>query len=196
MVTAPVADLRAVIEGKRAQAFEPAFDALTKAFAIGAAAARKAQVEREGQHVVTDSSIVYADRTRTVNVSGNFRIVPGSSQAPIEGKGTANYNLAERSGRLTNAEVTVEEGGVELVGVHLRPPVLRADDRDLPADVLGEDERLAGGVRHRLHRQAASTRSLLSAVRRRRMARCRSWDARDSEMAMARPMLFRERDSM
>ena len=31
MVTAPVADLRAVIEGKRAQAFEPAFDALTKA---------------------------------------------------------------------------------------------------------------------------------------------------------------------
>src|SRR4051812_22034737 len=87
------------------------FDALTKAFAIAAAAARKAQVEREGQRVVTDSTIVYADRTRSVNVSGNFRIVPGENQAPIAGTGSANYNLAERSGRLTNATVTVEEGG-------------------------------------------------------------------------------------
>ena len=31
MITAPIADLRAVIERKDAQAFEPAFDALTKA---------------------------------------------------------------------------------------------------------------------------------------------------------------------
>ncbi|HJQ20237.1 MAG TPA: putative LPS assembly protein LptD [Gemmatimonadaceae bacterium] len=87
------------------------FDALTKAFAIAAATARKAQVEREGQRVVTDSNIVYADKTRTVNVSGNFHIVPGEGQAPIAGAGNANYNLSERSGRLTNATVTVEESG-------------------------------------------------------------------------------------
>ena len=87
------------------------FDALTKAFAIAAAAARKAQVEREGQRVVTDSTIVYHERTRTVSVSGNFQIAPGGGQQPIAGVGTAQYNLSERSGRLTNATVTVEESG-------------------------------------------------------------------------------------
>jgi hypothetical protein len=87
------------------------FDALTKAFAIAAAAAQKAMVEREGQRVVTDSTIVYTDRTRSVNVSGHFEIVPGGGQAPIAGAGTANYNLAERSGRLTNATVVTEEQG-------------------------------------------------------------------------------------
>ena len=87
------------------------FDALSKAFAIAAASAHKAQVEREGQRVVTDSSIIYADRTRSVNVNGNFRISPGSGQPPIAGVGQAQYNLSERSGRLTNATVTVEESG-------------------------------------------------------------------------------------
>ena len=89
------------------------FDALAKAFAIAAAAARRAQVEREGQHVVTDSNIVYIDRTRSVSVSGNFRIAPGEGQPTIEGKGTAEYNLAQRSGRLTNSFVKVEESGQE-----------------------------------------------------------------------------------
>jgi hypothetical protein len=88
------------------------FDALTKAMAILAAATRAAIVEREGQRVVTDSLILYSDRTRSVNVRGRrFEIVPGGGQAPISGTGTASYNLAERSGRLTNATLTVEETG-------------------------------------------------------------------------------------
>ena len=87
------------------------FDALTKAFAIAAAAAQRAQVEREGQRVITDSNIVYIDRTRTVNVNGNFQISPGAGQPPIAGVGQAQYNLSERAGRLTNATVTVEESG-------------------------------------------------------------------------------------
>ena len=87
------------------------FDALTRAFAIAAAGARKAQVERESQRVVTDSNIVYLDRTRSVNVSGHFEIVPGGGQAPIAGAGSAQYNLAQRSGRLTNATVVTEEQG-------------------------------------------------------------------------------------
>jgi lipopolysaccharide transport LptD-like protein len=87
------------------------FDALNKAFAIAAAAANRAMVEREGQRVVTDSVIVYDDRTRTVNVSGSFQIAPGEGQPPIAGSGTAQYNLTERSGRLTNAAVTVDESG-------------------------------------------------------------------------------------
>lgn len=87
------------------------FDALTKAFAIAAAAARKAQVEREGQRIVTDSNIVYQDRSRIVNVSGHFEITAGPDQPPIAGVGSATYNLAERSGRLTNATVVSEEQG-------------------------------------------------------------------------------------
>ena len=38
-------------------------------------------------------------------------IIPGGGQAPISGTGTATYNLAERSGRVTNATITVEESG-------------------------------------------------------------------------------------
>ena len=87
------------------------FDAVTKAFAIAADAANRAIVEREGQRVTTDSLIVYDDRTRTVNVSGAFNISPGEGQPPIAGSGTAQYNLAERSGRLTNAAITVDESG-------------------------------------------------------------------------------------
>jgi hypothetical protein len=95
------------------------FDAISNTFTIATAAAiaaadtlaRRAQVEREGQRVVTDSSIVYEERTRTVNVNGRFEIVPGGGQAPIAGFGTATYNLAERAGRLTNATVTMEETG-------------------------------------------------------------------------------------
>lgn len=114
------------------------FDALTKAFAIAAAPAKKAQVEREGQLVVTDSSIIYADRTRTVNVSGNFRIVPGSGQPPIEGSGTANYNLVERSGRLTNATVTVEESGASwIIHSELGKTALGDSTRRIPARYYG-----------------------------------------------------------
>lgn len=87
------------------------YDALTRAFAIAASAARRAQVEREGQHVATDSVIVYRDDQDRVDVSGNFRITPGGAQPPIEGRGTANYDLRDRAGRLTNAQITVEESG-------------------------------------------------------------------------------------
>lgn len=87
------------------------YDAGTRAFAITADSARRAQVQREGQHVVTDSVIVYREAENRVDVSGRFRITPGAGQPPIAGSGTANYNLTEREGRLTNATVTVEESG-------------------------------------------------------------------------------------
>jgi hypothetical protein len=87
------------------------YDALSRAFAIAAGTARSAQVEREGQHVSTDSLIVYRDDQDRVDVSGRFRITPGGGQPPLVGSGTASYDLTERSGRLTNAQVTVEESG-------------------------------------------------------------------------------------
>jgi hypothetical protein len=87
------------------------YDAVSRALAIAASAARRAQVEREGQHVRTDSVIVYRDDQDRVDVSGNFRITPGGGQPPIEGRGTANYDLVERSGRLSNARIAFEESG-------------------------------------------------------------------------------------
>jgi hypothetical protein len=87
------------------------FDAVSKALAIAADAAKRAIVERDSQRVVTDSVIVYDDRTNRVNVSGRFNITLGSGQAPVQGTGTAEYDLAQRSGKLTNATMTVEEGG-------------------------------------------------------------------------------------
>jgi hypothetical protein len=87
------------------------FDAQDKALAIGAAGAKTAIVERDGQRVTTDSVIVYDDRTRNITVSGKFEIAPGGGQMPIAGSTTARYNLSERSGRIANARVTVEESG-------------------------------------------------------------------------------------
>lgn len=87
------------------------FDAVSKALAIAADAAKRAIVERDSQRVITDSVIVYDDRTNSVNVSGDFEFTMGRGQAPVQGRGTARYDLAQRSGRLTNARVTIEESG-------------------------------------------------------------------------------------
>lgn len=114
------------------------FDALSKAFAIAAAAARTAQVEREGQRIVTDSNIVYVDRTRSVSVSGNFRIAPGVDQPTIEGKGTADYNLSERSGRLTNSFVKVQESGQDwFIRSEIGKTALGDSARNIPARFYG-----------------------------------------------------------
>jgi hypothetical protein len=87
------------------------FDAVTKALAIAAATAQRAIVQRDSMRAVTDTQIVYDDRTNSVSVSGRFSIVLGEGQAPVQGSGTARYNLARRSGRLTNARTTVDESG-------------------------------------------------------------------------------------
>ncbi|EAU62142.1 hypothetical protein STIAU_4537 [Stigmatella aurantiaca DW4/3-1] len=63
-------------------------------------------------------------------------------------------DLQETAVRVDGQPVGVQgrqEGGVERVRVHLHAAILGADDGDLPAHVLREDERLAGGIRHRLH---------------------------------------------
>jgi len=85
------------------------FDAGSNAFTVAGGAAQRAQVERDGQRVDTDSLIVY--RERHVDVNGKFRMVPGGGQPPIAGFGAATYDLAGRSGRLTNAELTMDESG-------------------------------------------------------------------------------------
>jgi hypothetical protein len=87
------------------------FDATSKAIAIAAAAAKRAIVERDSQRIVTDSTIVYDQATSRVRISGHYSMTAGPGQAPIEGSGTATYDIGQRSGRLTNATMTVDESG-------------------------------------------------------------------------------------
>ena len=121
------------------------FDATAKAFAIAAAAANRAIVEREGQKVVTDSggSIIYSDRTRSVAVTGlpgqRFQIIPGAGQPPIVGMGTATYDLHERSGRLTNATITTpdEQGQRWFIRSEIGKTALGDSTRGIPPRFYG-----------------------------------------------------------
>src|SRR5687767_14620189 len=61
------------------------FDAVSKALAIAAAAAQKAIVQRDSMRAVTDTQIVYDDRSNSVSVKGRFEIVLGPGQAPVKG---------------------------------------------------------------------------------------------------------------
>ncbi|HEX8723993.1 MAG TPA: putative LPS assembly protein LptD [Gemmatimonadaceae bacterium] len=93
------------------------FDAVTQAIQIVAGEARTAAVQRGDQLVVTDSTIRYQSETRGITVTSRdtagagYLIVPGGGQAPITGRTTATYNLAERSGRINDASVTVDNSG-------------------------------------------------------------------------------------
>ncbi len=93
------------------------FDAVTQAIQIVAGEAGKAAVQRADQTVVTDSTIRYNSDTRGIIVTSRdtagagYVIVPGGGQAPITGRTTATYNLAERSGRINDASVTVDNSG-------------------------------------------------------------------------------------
>ncbi|HEU4989034.1 MAG TPA: putative LPS assembly protein LptD [Gemmatimonadaceae bacterium] len=93
------------------------FDALTQAIQIVAGTAHKAAVQRGDQTVVTDSTIRYNSQSRGITVTSRdtagagYVIVPGGGQAPITGRTTATYNLSERSGRINDASVKVDNGG-------------------------------------------------------------------------------------
>jgi len=93
------------------------FDALTQGIDLAAALAKKAAVQRGDQTVITDSTITYDSQSRGVTVTSRdtagagYVIVPGGGQAPISGKTTATYNLNERSGRINDASLAVDNGG-------------------------------------------------------------------------------------
>ncbi|MDE3126956.1 MAG: LPS-assembly protein LptD [Gemmatimonadota bacterium] len=121
-----------------------AFDALTRALDLAADSARKAIVQRGDQTVITDSTIAYNSQSRNVRVTSRdttgagYVIVPGGGQSPIAGKTSATYNLAERSGRINNASVAVDNGGNTWF---VRPEVVKVDagdsTKDIPARLYG-----------------------------------------------------------
>jgi hypothetical protein len=112
------------------------FDANTNAFAVQASPSQRAQVERDGQRVDTDSTIVYRDRH--VDVNGRFRMVAGGGQPPVAGFGSASYDLAARSGRLTNAELTLDESGATwFVKSEIGKTALGDSARNIPTRFYG-----------------------------------------------------------
>ncbi len=109
------------------------FDALSQALDLAADSARKAIVQRGDQTVITDSTIAYNSQTRSVRVTSRdttgagYVIVPGDGQSPIAGTTSATYNLNERSGRINNASVAVNNGGNTWF---VRPDVVKIETGD------------------------------------------------------------------
>jgi hypothetical protein len=90
------------------------FDAERKSIDLLAAKKRLAVVERDSQMVVSDSGIYYTQASRRVVTGGNYVLTPpaSSGQAEIRGFGLVNYNLADRSARINNAHLPVNNGDV------------------------------------------------------------------------------------
>jgi len=112
------------------------FNNSSNAFSVKADSAQRAQVERDGQRIDTDSTIVARDRH--IDVNGKFRMVAGGGQPPVAGFGSASYDLTARSGRLTNAELTVDETGAKWYVTSEIGKMMRGDSaRNIPQRFYG-----------------------------------------------------------
>jgi hypothetical protein len=118
-----------------------AFNADNNAVAVQAGPKQKAQVEREGQHVATDSTIVARDRH--IDVNGRFRMEAGGGQPPVAGFGSASYDMSARSGRLTKAQLTVDESGAKWYVTSEIGKMMQGDStRNIPQRFYGLDGEL------------------------------------------------------
>jgi hypothetical protein len=87
------------------------FDVSNRALDLLAAKKSRVVVDRDSQIVVSDSGIYYREATRHVTSGGHYVVrnaAPG--QADIVGKGPLDYNFPERSVRVTNARLPVNNG--------------------------------------------------------------------------------------
>ena len=87
------------------------FNAQNHALDLLAAPKRRAVVDRDSEIVVSDSGIYYTESNRHVTTGGHYVLSnPGSGQADIKGIGRVDYDLAERSARVTRARLPVNNG--------------------------------------------------------------------------------------
>ena len=88
------------------------FNAQTHALDLLAAKKRIAAVDRDSQTIVSDSGIYYTETTHKVVSGGKYRVTPppNSGQADIVGHGRLDYSLAQRTARITNAKLPVNNG--------------------------------------------------------------------------------------
>jgi hypothetical protein len=88
------------------------FNAQTHALDLLAAKKRPAAVDRDAQQIVSDSGIYYTERTHKVVSGGSYTVTPPpkSGQADIVGHGRLDYNLTQRTARVSNARMPVNNG--------------------------------------------------------------------------------------
>lgn len=92
-----------------------------RALDLLASKTRRAIVDRDSQVVVSDSGIYYTEATRHVTTGGHYVLKPGNGQADIIARqpGRVDYDLRERSVRVSNAHLPVNTGQVWYMDVAL-----------------------------------------------------------------------------
>ena len=98
------------------------FNAKTHALDLLAAGKQRlAVVDRDSQVVVSDSGIYYTEANRKAITGGHYVLTPppNTGQADIVGVGRVDYNLAQRSVRVTNARLPVNNGEMWYMDVAL-----------------------------------------------------------------------------
>jgi hypothetical protein len=93
------------------QAARATYDAATKDLKLDASKTQRAAVDRNGQVMVSDSTIFYNDATNTTRNLGCYVLnLPGSTEAPIRGCGQVSYNAADKTSQFTKASVPFNNG--------------------------------------------------------------------------------------
>jgi hypothetical protein len=97
------------------------FDANNRVLDLLAATKRPAVVDRDSQTVVSDSGIYYTEAIRHGVAGGHYVITPppSSGQADIKGIGRVDFDMAERSVRVTSARLPVNNGEMWYLDVEL-----------------------------------------------------------------------------
>jgi hypothetical protein len=97
------------------------FDANNRVLDLLAAGKRLAVVDRDSQTVVSDSGIYYTEAVRHGVSGGNYVITPppNSGQADIKGHGRVDFDMGERSVRVTSARLPVNNGEMWYLDVDL-----------------------------------------------------------------------------
>jgi hypothetical protein len=89
------------------------FDAANRSLDLVPGKRRRVVVDRDSSIIVSDSGIYYAEALRRVTTGGNYTLSnPGSGQADIVGHGRDDYDLRERSVRVSGGRVPLNNGGV------------------------------------------------------------------------------------
>ena len=95
----------------RFQGARVTYDATSKDLRLDAAKGQSAMVDRNGQVMVSDSTIYYNQTTNTTTNLGCYELnLPGSTEQPIKGCGQVSYNAANRGAQFTNANVPFNNG--------------------------------------------------------------------------------------
>lgn len=109
------------------------FDATSRSLDLLAAKKSRVVVDRDSQIVVSDTGIYYREATRHVTTGGHYILSnPGSGQADIAGYGPVDYNFPERSVRVTNARLPVNNGEVWYMDVGVAQVVLDSSKTGSP----------------------------------------------------------------